>query len=71
VRQVELKTRIRRAAETRGITWRLVRQGGRHEVWTFGRTKITIPRHREINEITAQAIFKTLESELGDGWWRR
>lgn len=53
------------------LMMRVVRQGGRHEVWLCGRTKVTIPRHREINEITAQAIFKTLEAELGHAWWRR
>jgi len=50
---------------------KLIRQGGRHEVWQCGRTKVTIPRHREINEITAQGIFTTLEAELGRGWWKR
>jgi hypothetical protein len=46
-------------------------QGGRHEVWQCGNTKVTIPRHREINEITVRAILKILEAELGPGWWRR
>jgi hypothetical protein len=71
VKQVELKRRIQRAAQARRIQWQLVRQGGRHEVWQCGRTKVTIPRHREINEITAQSIFTTLEAELGTGWWKR
>ena len=35
-----------------------------------GEPKVTIPRHREINEITAQGIFTTLEAELGLGWWK-
>jgi hypothetical protein len=47
-----------------------VRQGGRHEVWQCGKTKITIPRHREINQLTAEAIFRDLERDLGRGWWR-
>jgi len=71
VKQVEVKRRIQRAAQARRIQWRLVRQGGRHEVWQCGRTKVTIPRHREVNEITAQGIFTTLEAELGLGWWKR
>jgi mRNA interferase HicA len=71
LRQVELKRRIQSAVEARRIAWRLVRQGGRHEVWQCGSTKVTIPLHREINEITARAILKTLEPELGLGWWRR
>jgi hypothetical protein len=31
---------------------------------------VTIPRHREINELTALGIFKSLEPELGENWWR-
>jgi mRNA interferase HicA len=71
VEAVELKRRIQSADQARRVAWRLVRQGGRHEVWQCGSTKVTIPRHREINEITARAILKTLEAELGLGWWRR
>jgi Asp-tRNA(Asn)/Glu-tRNA(Gln) amidotransferase A subunit family amidase len=40
-------------------------------IWQCGVTKVTIPRHREINELTAGAIFRALEDELGRGWWRR
>ncbi len=40
-------------------------------MWQCGRTTVTIPRHREINEMTARAIFTTLEAELGVGWWKR
>ncbi len=71
MKQDDLKRRVQRAAQANGMSWRLVRQGGRHEVWQCGRTKVTIPRHREINELTAQGIFETLEAELGRGWWKR
>ncbi|HXC77456.1 MAG TPA: hypothetical protein VNU19_10425 [Candidatus Acidoferrum sp.] len=71
MKQSELKKRIQRAAAAQGKAWRLVRQGGRHEVWQCGVTKVTIPRHREINELTAGAMFRALEDELGRGWWRR
>ena len=71
MKQSELKERIQRAATAQSKAWRLVRQGGRHEVWQCGVTKVTIPRHREINELTAGAIFRALEDELGRGWWRR
>jgi hypothetical protein len=33
-------------------------------------TLVTVPRHREINELTALAIERLLEAELGEGWWR-
>jgi len=71
VKQGELKRRMQRAAEAQGKLWRLVRQGGRHEVWQCGDTKVTVPRHREINEFTAEAIFRAVEEELGRGWWRK
>jgi hypothetical protein len=71
VKKGDLKRRIKRAADAQGKEWRLVRQGGRHEVWQCGGTKITIPRHREINQLTAEAIFRDLEADLGRGWWRR
>ena len=47
---------IRRITEL-GAT--LVREGGRHSVYQNPRTKktFTVPRHREINKFTAQAII--------------
>jgi hypothetical protein len=31
---------------------------------------ISIPRHRELNELTARAIIAALEVKLGKDWWR-
>lgn len=31
---------------------------------------ISIPRHRELNELTARAILTVLEEKLGEDWWR-
>lgn len=50
--------------------WAVERRGGKHDLWRCGATVVPIPRHREINEITALQIMKTLEAELGEGWWR-
>ena len=66
----ELIGRLGDAARVGGRTWALVRQGSEHEVWRLEDRRITIPRHREINEVTAQAIMRALEAELGEGWWR-
>ncbi|MGX1848911.1 hypothetical protein [Streptomyces sp. NPDC055299] len=33
-------------------------------------TRVVIPKHTEVNELTGQGICKTLEPELGEGWWR-
>jgi mRNA interferase HicA len=70
VKRIALVGKISKAAARQGRGWTLVRQGARHEVWTCGSTTITIPRHRDINEMTAKAIQKQLEPELGTEWWR-
>ncbi|MFN2376213.1 MAG: type II toxin-antitoxin system HicA family toxin [Candidatus Binatia bacterium] len=42
----------------RDLGWRLVRQGGRHDIWGRGAERLAVPRHTEINERTAKAILK-------------
>jgi hypothetical protein len=70
LQQRELKRRIASVAASRGLTWEKIRDGRHHELWRCGSTKVTIPRHRDINEYTAEAILKDLEGEFGEGWWR-
>lgn len=50
-------SRIRSMANTGGVDLRFVRQGGSHEIWTLGGKRLVIPRHREINERTAEGIL--------------
>ena len=38
--------------------WWLVRHGANHDIYTNGVRSEPIPRHNEINEITANAILK-------------
>ncbi len=66
----ELIDTIRQAAAAAGVAWEKTRDGGRHEIWRCGNQQISIPRHREINVHTAQAIMKELEPVLGKRWWR-
>ena len=40
------------------LGWRLHRHGGAHDVWTNGRAKVEVPRHSEINEMTAKSIIR-------------
>jgi mRNA interferase HicA len=40
------------------LGWRLLRQGGSHEIWTNGEKTEPVPRHNEINENTAKAILR-------------
>ncbi len=56
-------------ARRKGVTWKLDRQGSTHD-WTCGPVNVTVPRHREINEMTANGICRTLEKAFGKGWRR-
>lgn len=66
----DLVSKIRKAAKTKGVRFEMLRQKGSHQMWTCGNTAVVIPQHTEVNEITATSICKTLEAELGEGWWR-
>ncbi len=39
--------------------------GGKHEKWTNGTHTEPVPRHTEINEITAKAILKRCRQAAG------
>jgi len=42
----------------KGMGWRFLRHGGRHDVWTDGNWQEPIPRHIEINEKLARSILR-------------
>jgi hypothetical protein len=69
MRKTALIAKVRGAANAAGVNWELVGQGN-HEIWRCGTTMVTIPRHVEINELTARNILKTLDVELGKDWWK-
>jgi len=52
MRRWELERRLR------GLGWRLIRHGGRHDVWSDGERQEALPRHTEINEKLAAAILR-------------
>ncbi len=58
-RQVFLK-RLRQIAKARGLELD-VREGANHTVVRIGNQVQTVPRHSEINEITAKSIIRGLE----------
>ncbi len=66
----DLLRRISRAATAAGVDWSEVREGKEHTIFRIGTLQISVPRHREINELTAEGILKDTEGELGEGWWR-
>ena len=67
----ELVRKVRGAAKRAGRDWWLVREGGDHEYWMCGATKVAIPRHREVGDRTAVRVLRDLEPELGEDWWKR
>ena len=62
--------KIQAAADSHGVPRGLVREGSRHEFWDVVGIRFVVPRHREINEWTAEGIMRDLEPILGTDWWR-
>lgn len=62
-----LEKKLVALAKKHDVTFELIRQGGGHEIWSFNGQSIAIPRHREINELTAKSILKTANAEVSDG----
>jgi transposase len=44
-------------------------EGSNHSQISTDTKKISVPRHKEIDENLARSIMKQLESELGERWW--
>ncbi len=70
VKRRDLVRRIAQRSAELDVSWRLLRQGAGHEVFILDGQNVLIPRHRELNEITALAILKQCEAKLGTRWWR-
>lgn len=62
---------ITRAARDTKVELVQIRQG-KHEIWSCGGRRFSVPRHTEINELTAAAILDEVAQSLGKakGWWR-
>jgi len=70
MRRAELLRKIAKQARTKCVDFELVREGGSHSLYRCGDVRVTVPRHSEINELTARGILAETESALGRGWWR-
>lgn len=71
MKRIDLIRVISQAATDAGLPWVMTREGGNHSIFTLRDTQVQIPRHRDIDELTANAIMKHLEKELGEKWWNR
>ena len=50
-------------AREAGLGFVLARHGGQHDVYRFGSAPLIVPRHGEINEMTARAILRAARRE--------
>lgn len=60
---------IRDAAKAQGVTFTLT-EGGSHSLVILDGLKVPVPRHNEIRESTARAIYKQCAPKLGEDWWK-
>jgi hypothetical protein len=65
----DLIRKIAQEAMRQGVEWKVHREGANHTIYLLGGTRIPIPRHTEIGERLALAIFVEAEGELGRRWW--
>ncbi|MGH3518927.1 MAG: type II toxin-antitoxin system HicA family toxin [Haloechinothrix sp.] len=65
MRRNELIKRLRQTAKIKGLGLEEVRDTGPHTIFRLGSYTFPVPRHREINEHTAQAIIRRAEQEKG------
>ncbi|GAB3844971.1 hypothetical protein GCM10029963_22590 [Micromonospora andamanensis] len=57
---MDLIGKIGKAAAEAGVVFEKVREGGSHTIFRYGSQNVVIPRHKEINELTARAILRSL-----------
>lgn len=57
----DLVKRLRQTAKAKGLELETVREGANHTLYRIGSKQFPVPRHREINEMTAQGILKQAE----------
>ena len=47
-----------------GVESLFIHQGGNHEIWRISNRLLVIPRHRDINERTAEGIVRRVEEVI-------
>ena len=55
---------LRLIAKEAGVELLFIRQGGNHEIWRISNRLLVIPRHRDINERTAEGIVRRVEEVI-------
>lgn len=67
----DLIKKIEREAAAKGVTWKFMRQGSRHELYRLGSKMIPIERHTELDNSYAEMVYRECADVLGRGWWRK
>ena len=47
------------ARSLKSLGWELEREGGNHSIWSKKGVRLSVPRHKEINELTAKGILRS------------
>lgn len=58
MKRTDLVKRVKNMAKTAGVPFELMREGGKHTIYSLDGNVLPIPRHNEINELTANGILK-------------
>lgn len=69
MKRTELIRKVRKGAAAAGLVLQDRRRRGPHDVFVVDGQRVSIPRHKEINEHTAVKILSDLEGKLGREWW--
>jgi mRNA interferase HicA len=64
VKRRDLIRELRRLAGEFGVEFELVRHGAEHDQFRVGQLLVPIPRHRDINEMTARGILRSVHREF-------
>ena len=62
----DLIKRLRVIAKSGDVELDFVREGANHEIWTLGGERFVIPRHREVNERSAEGIIRKAQEVTAD-----
>ncbi|MBO9056139.1 hypothetical protein JYQ29_03980 [Curtobacterium flaccumfaciens pv. flaccumfaciens] len=66
MKRTELLRRLARKADENDVEFVFHRHGGSHDLFRFGRNTVVVPRHREVEEMTAPGIVRDCDRR-GDG----
>jgi mRNA interferase HicA len=65
-RRLLIKT-LRSLAKEADVDFTLLRNGANHDIYLLGSAKVVVPRHTEINELTARGIIKDASDHVRGG----